>query len=244
MLYRYFPWWIGLTFLACPGNGQEIDNRTTPKPAVPIEAKRSYESERSKLLARLVPESRRIFAEWLACPAGMTTAHEEDTWQDCAPNDRSTTIRRYCYIYPNYKLKSCGTFKNGERDGVITSWTYKGVKIEESVMCEGRKCGRWSEWYEDGKLSRDGEYNNEGQLLWIMYYSPTGRSVSEAEWEEIIRELQKDIIKPEARLAAVATEGLDAPRRVGVCGSVPRWGLHGRMHIGLRPGLHLQRRYL
>jgi len=58
------------------------------------------------------------------------------------------------HIYDEWwKTKSEGIFKDGEKDGLWTSWYENGQKDEEVVYKDGEEHGLVTNWYENGQKS-------------------------------------------------------------------------------------------
>jgi len=78
------------------------------------------------------------------------------------------------YIYPNGKIRTQSTFKNGMIEGTA-SYYYSNGKLEEKVAyVKGEKTGSVMAYDQDGKLTVTGTYkNNLREGKWTYYY-PSG----------------------------------------------------------------------
>ena len=64
------------------------------------------------------------------------------------------TVKRY---WSNKKLMSVGLEQNGLETGHWVYYHKNGVKWMEGRFEKGQKVGIWTEWYNDGKRSREFE---------------------------------------------------------------------------------------
>jgi len=57
-----------------------------------------------------------------------------------------------------------GYYKNGEPDGLWTAWDENGQKREERHFKNGKKHGLWTAWHENGQKSSETHYKNGEQV--------------------------------------------------------------------------------
>ena len=85
--------------------------------------------------------------------------------------------------HPNAQVKSVGSYNKGVKEGVHRKYTLEG-KVESAkiysrgkitgvgiVDAEGKRQGKWKEYYASGELRSEGEYINGKRLGdWMFYY--------------------------------------------------------------------------
>jgi sulfatase modifying factor 1 len=59
-------------------------------------------------------------------------------------------VLRNEYYFSKYP-ESFGTYKDGKRDGLWTTWYDNGQKKDEGTYKDGKSIGKWTYWYEDGR---------------------------------------------------------------------------------------------
>lgn len=89
--------------------------------------------------------------------------------------------------YPDGKIKTSGTYRNGIQEGiqrefstegqVIESRQYRnGILLSEGIILEdGSKEGHWKEFYPDGKIRSEGEYKDNKPVGEWKYFYPDGK---------------------------------------------------------------------
>jgi antitoxin component YwqK of YwqJK toxin-antitoxin module len=83
---------------------------------------------------------------------------------------------KYKEYYPNGQKSSEGTYKDGNRDGLVTGWYENGQKEFEGTYKDGIEDGKWiwwhrtgNKWYEttykDGMKISLKEWNEDGSVM-------------------------------------------------------------------------------
>jgi antitoxin component YwqK of YwqJK toxin-antitoxin module len=98
--------------------------------------------------------------------------------------------------YPNGKIKISAMFRNGIPDGLKRIYDSTG-KIEKSYLYEnglvtgegivkedGNKDGPWKEFYPDGDIKSEGNYDNGKQTGGWKYYHPNGKTEQEGKYNK------------------------------------------------------------
>ena len=74
------------------------------------------------------------------------------------------------YFHSNGKKKYEWNYKDGERDGLWTSWYENGQKYERNLN-DGKRDGLTTEWYSNGTKKYEGKYKDGKEVgKWTYYY--------------------------------------------------------------------------
>ena len=66
--------------------------------------------------------------------------------------------------YKNGQKEFERTFKDGNKDGLYTQWYVSGQKRVEGTYKDGKKDGKWTKWYENGQKKSE-EIFKDGKLI-------------------------------------------------------------------------------
>ena len=66
------------------------------------------------------------------------------------PNQDSPFTGKAVRFYPNAQKSQEATFKDGNKDGLETSWWRNGQKLSEKNYKDGKLDGLWTWWKDDG----------------------------------------------------------------------------------------------
>ena len=58
-----------------------------------------------------------------------------------------------------------GSYKDGKKDGKWTEWFENGKKSAEETFKDGELNGKWTEWFENGKKEKEGTYKDGKYFL-------------------------------------------------------------------------------
>ena len=58
-----------------------------------------------------------------------------------------------------------GSYKDGKKDGKWTEWFENGQKSAEETFKDGELNGKWTEWFENGKKEKEGTYKDGKYFL-------------------------------------------------------------------------------
>ena len=61
-------------------------------------------------------------------------------------------------------MKQEGTFRDGKRDGLVTTWYENGQMKQEGTFRDGKRDGLVTQWYENGKKQLEVTFK-DGELI-------------------------------------------------------------------------------
>ena len=88
-------------------------------------------------------------------------------------------------VFQNYlggKPKIEGFYKDGERDGLWTSWYENGQKSFEGTFKNKKRDGLWTSWYENGRKKSEKTFNDGEEGLYTEWY-PNGKLYNEKNYK-------------------------------------------------------------
>ncbi len=86
--------------------------------------------------------------------------------------------------YPNGNKKLTGTYRNGKRHGVWSSW-YKDGSLKSELRYEkGQRHGFYKTWYKNGQLRYEGQYRHGKRSGTWKYYNKEGELIKTQDFEK------------------------------------------------------------
>ena len=67
----------------------------------------------------------------------------------------------YVEYYENGNKKEEATYKDGQKDGLLTRWHENGQKSKEGTYKDGLPDGSWNGWYDNGQKEFEGTYKGK-----------------------------------------------------------------------------------
>lgn len=80
------------------------------------------------------------------------------------------------------EIKIVGTYKNGLRSGLWSSWFTNGNLQSEVEYKQGKEYGEYQVFYEEGQLKIKGQYNEGKEIgIWV-FYDANGKEVARKDY--------------------------------------------------------------
>jgi antitoxin component YwqK of YwqJK toxin-antitoxin module len=93
------------------------------------------------------------------------------------------------YFYPDYTLKSTGSFVAGKKEGKWVYYYPNGRKEQEGVFKDDLLKGSWTWYYPNGGIKRKEFYNNRAELEGTVYeYDSLGNEITRGDYYNGLRE--------------------------------------------------------
>ena len=116
-----------------------------------------------------------------------------ETWPDgkakCVQYFLGVGAERYmakeCYYHENGKLKMEGSYnKEGKRDGKWTYWYQDGKKWVDGQYLNGEWDKKYTNWHENGQKHYEGMYDKGKRKGIWKFYDENGKLVKEVDYDK------------------------------------------------------------
>jgi antitoxin component YwqK of YwqJK toxin-antitoxin module len=84
--------------------------------------------------------------------------------------------------YPNKQPQMEGTYKDNKRDGKWTYWYENGKLWSEGMFVKGKSDGKRTTYFENGKVRYDGFYKEDMRVGKWRFFDESGRLLKELDY--------------------------------------------------------------
>jgi len=118
------------------------------------------------------------------------TREVEETYEDGSPKrvciyigkgENRELIRETTY-YPNKQAQMEGTYKDNKREGRWTYWYENGKLWSDGIFVKGKSDGKRTTYFENGKVRYEGFYKEDMRVGKWRFFDENGRLLQEVDY--------------------------------------------------------------